>query len=96
MPVGQALAAAAPTASRGRLIRLIDATTVPEAGTLAKKKDRLWRIHSACDLPRERFGFFELTDQQGWRDAGSHPGRQGRDPHRRPRPSAARSHGHSA
>jgi len=65
MLVGQALAAAAPKASRGRLIRLIDATTVPKAGTLAKKKNRLWRIHSAFDLPRERFGFFELTDQQG-------------------------------
>jgi IS4 transposase len=65
MLVGQALAAAAPKASRGRLIRLIDATTVPKAGTLAKKKNRLWRIHSAFDLPSERFGFFELTDQQG-------------------------------
>jgi len=65
MLVGQALAAAAPKASRGRLIRLIDATTVPKAGTLAKKKNRLWRIHSAFDLPRERFGHFELTDQQG-------------------------------
>lgn len=63
--VGDALAAAAPKASRGRLIRLIDATTVPKAGTVAKKKNRLWRIHSAFDLPRERFGHFELTDQQG-------------------------------
>lgn len=63
--VGRALAAAAPEASRGRLIRLIDATTVPKAGTLAKTKNRLWRVHSAFDLPDERFGFFELTDQQG-------------------------------
>jgi hypothetical protein len=63
--VGQALAAAAPKACRGRLIRLIDATTVPKAGTLAKKKNWLWRIHSAFDLPRERFGHFELTDQHG-------------------------------
>lgn len=63
--VGQALAAGAPKAIRGRLIRLIDATTVPKAGTLAKKKNWLWRIHSAFDLPRERFGHFELTDQQG-------------------------------
>ncbi len=26
---------------------------------------KLWRIHSAFDLPRERFGHFELTDQHG-------------------------------
>lgn len=61
--VGQALAAAAPAASRGRLIRIVDATTVPKAGTAAKKHSRLWRIHSAFDLPHERFGHFELTDE---------------------------------
>jgi len=64
MLVGQALAAAAPQASRGHLIRIIDATTVPKAGPAARKKSELWRIHSAFDLPRERFGHFELTDQQ--------------------------------
>jgi hypothetical protein len=64
MLVGQALAAAAPKASRGRLIRIIDATTVPKAGPAARKKSKLWRIHSAFDLPRERFGHFDLTDQQ--------------------------------
>lgn len=58
------LAAAAPKASRGRLIRIIDATTVPKAGPTARKKSELWRIHSAFDLPSERFGHFELTDQQ--------------------------------
>jgi hypothetical protein len=63
--VGEALAAAAPHAGRGRLIRIIDATTVPQAGTAAKKGNKLWRIHSAFDLPRERFGHFELTDQHG-------------------------------
>ena len=25
----------------------------------------MWRIHSAFDLPGERFGHFELTDEQG-------------------------------
>lgn len=65
MLVGQALAAATPGASRGRLIRIIDATTVPKAGTLAKRRNRLWRVHGAFDLPSERFGFFELTDEQG-------------------------------
>jgi hypothetical protein len=61
--VGEALAAAAPPASRGRLIRIIDATTVPKAGRKAKTGNKLWRIHSAFDLPSERFGFFELTDE---------------------------------
>jgi hypothetical protein len=64
MLVGQALAAAAPQASRGRIIRIIDATTVPKKGPGARKKNELWRIHSAFDLPQERFGYFELTDQQ--------------------------------
>lgn len=64
MLVGQALAAAAPKASRGRTIRIIDATTVPKAGPAARKNNELWRIHSAFDLPHERFGHFELTDQQ--------------------------------
>jgi hypothetical protein len=64
MLVGQALAAAGPKGSRGRLIRIIDATTVPKAGPAARQKSELWRIHSAFDLPRERFGHFELTDQR--------------------------------
>lgn len=64
MLVGQALAGAAPKASHGRLIRIIDASTVPKKGPNARKKNELWRIHSAFDLPDERFGHFELTDQQ--------------------------------
>jgi Transposase DDE domain len=63
--VGQALACAAPKATHGRLIRVIDATTVLKAGAAAKTKNKLWRIHSAFDLPNERFGFFELTDEHG-------------------------------
>jgi len=62
--VGQALAAVAPKASEGRLIRIIDATTVPKKGTAARKKNELWRIHCAFDLPQERFGHVELTDQR--------------------------------
>jgi hypothetical protein len=64
MLVGQVLAAGAPEASRGRMIRIIDATAVPKAGAAAKKGNQLWRIHSAFDLPHERFGHFELTDQK--------------------------------
>jgi len=63
--VGQALASGAPAASRGRLIRLVDATAVPQAAVAARQKNGLWRIHSAFDLPAERFAFFELTDQHG-------------------------------
>jgi Transposase DDE domain len=64
MLVGQALARAAPKASDGRMIRIIDATTVLKKGPNARKNNELWRIHSAFDLPGERFGHFELTDQQ--------------------------------
>jgi len=64
MLVGHALAGAVPKASHGRLIRIIDATTVPKKGPEARKKNELWRIHSAFDLPSERFGHFELTGQQ--------------------------------
>jgi hypothetical protein len=61
--IGQMLATSVPKATHGRLIRIIDATTVPKAGPVARKKSHLWRIHSAFDLPQERFGHFELTDQ---------------------------------
>jgi Transposase DDE domain len=64
MLVGQVLATAAPAACRGRMIRIVDATTVPKAGPAARKQSQLWRIHSAFDLPHERFGHFELTDQE--------------------------------
>jgi hypothetical protein len=63
--IGRVLSAHAPEAGRGRLIRLIDATNVPQAGAVAHRKNRVWRVHSAFDLPAERFGHFELTDQQG-------------------------------
>lgn len=63
--VGQTLAFHAPKVAQGRLIRLVDATMVPKAGAVSKTKNKLWRIHSAFDLPSERFGFFELTDEKG-------------------------------
>ena len=58
------LRSAAPEASQGRLIRIVDATTVPKAGAADKRGNKLWRIHSAFDLPHERFGHFELTDER--------------------------------
>src|SRR5207244_2473444 len=66
MLVGQVLAATAPPASRGRMIRIIDATSVPKKGSEARKKNKVWRIHSAFDLPQERFGHFELIDRPIW------------------------------
>src|SRR5205085_12657294 len=62
---GAALAIGAPAGSRDRLIRLVDASAVPQAAVAARQKNGLWRIHSAFDLPAERFEFFELTDQHG-------------------------------
>jgi Transposase DDE domain len=62
--IGQVLAAATPVASRGRMIRIIDATTVPQAGSAAKRGNKLWRIHGAFDLPGERFGHLQLTDER--------------------------------
>jgi hypothetical protein len=63
--IGRVLGSCVPAASRGRLIRIIDATAVAQAGPAARKHSKVWRIHSAFDLPRERFGHFELTDQTG-------------------------------
>jgi hypothetical protein len=63
--IGQVLSASAPKVAHGRLIRIIDGTTVPKAGTAARTQNKLWRVHAAFDLPGERFGFFELTDETG-------------------------------
>ena len=63
--IGALLAAAVPAASRGRLIRLIDATAVAKAGAAARGGNGVWRVHSAFDLPAERFSFFALTDERG-------------------------------
>jgi len=63
--VGDRLAAAAPEAARGRLIRVVDATTVPKASPKERLRNGVWRVHAAFDLPSERFGYFEVTDQTG-------------------------------
>lgn len=62
--IGQTLASSAPKTAHGRLIRIIDATTVPKAGRQARRDNGLWRIHSAFDLPGESFGSFQLTDEK--------------------------------
>ena len=63
--VSKALASAAVSASHGRRVRIVDGTTVLQAGAQASRRNQLWRIHSAFDLPAERFSHFELTDQHG-------------------------------
>jgi hypothetical protein len=63
--VGQTLNRHAPPACQGRLIRLIDATTVPKAARAERCRNGVWRIHSAFDLPSERFGHFEVTEEAG-------------------------------
>jgi hypothetical protein len=63
--IGEVLATAVPGPGKGRLIRLIDATCVTKPGPEARRNNRLWRIHAAFDLPSERFGCFELTDEHG-------------------------------
>jgi hypothetical protein len=61
--IGDVLAASASQASQGRPIRILDATTVPKAGRAAKRRNGLWRVHSAFELPHERFGYFALSDE---------------------------------
>jgi hypothetical protein len=63
--IGHCLTSAAPRPAQGRLIRVIDGTTVQKPGPKARQSNALWRIHAAFDLPAERFGHFELTDEHG-------------------------------
>jgi hypothetical protein len=61
--VSHALSSSCPKAAQARTIRIVDGTTVPKAGQKAKRNNGLWRLHSAFDLPLERFSHFELTDE---------------------------------
>ena len=63
--VGRLLGSRVNAAAQGRLIRIVDATTVPKAARTERCRNGVWRIHSAFDLPHERFGHFELTDETG-------------------------------
>lgn len=62
--VSHLVGAEAPAVAAGRLIRIIDGTSVPQAGPQARKGSKLWRIHSASDLPSERFTHLDVTDEQ--------------------------------
>jgi len=63
--VAKALEGASPPSTQGRLIRILDGTNVAKAGSKAKKGNKVWRVHSAFDLPLERFSHFVLTDEKG-------------------------------
>jgi hypothetical protein len=63
--VGQLLATGPTPAVGDRMIRIVDATSVPKSGREAHSGNRLWRLHCAIDLPSERFSFCELTDETG-------------------------------
>lgn len=49
--------------AKGRLIRILDATSIAKAGAHEKKNNGLWRVHCAFNLEQERFDFVELTDE---------------------------------
>jgi Transposase DDE domain len=59
------LARGCPQAAKGRLIRILDGSSVAKAGRNAKGTNGLWRIHACFELPSERFDFLQLTDETG-------------------------------
>jgi Transposase DDE domain len=63
--IGHVLARDCPDAAKGRLIRILDGSSVAKAGRNAKGTNGLWRIHASFALPAEQFDFLELTDETG-------------------------------
>ena len=51
------------TAAHGRLVRLVDGTTVAKKGLKERVEGGLWRVQAIFDLPTERFSAFELSDE---------------------------------
>ncbi len=52
-------------AAKGRLVRIVDATNVAKADRSARERGGVWRIHALYELPSERLGAFEITDEKG-------------------------------
>lgn len=50
-------------AAHGRLVRLVDGTTVTKKGLKDQANGGLWRVQAVFDLPTERFSAFDLTDE---------------------------------
>jgi Transposase DDE domain len=63
--IGHVLVRDCPDAAKGRLIRILDGSSVAKAGRNAKGTNGLWRIHASFALPAEQFDFLELTDETG-------------------------------
>jgi hypothetical protein len=63
--VARLLAGECPDAAKGRLIRVLDGSSVAKAGRNAEGTNGLWRIHASLNLPSERLDFLELTDEKG-------------------------------
>jgi len=63
--IGRLLARECPQAATGRLIRVLDGSSVAKAGRNDKGTNGLWRIHASFRLPAEQFDFLELTDEKG-------------------------------
>jgi IS4 transposase len=63
--IGHLLVRDCPDAAKGRLIRILDGSSVAKAGRNAKGTNGLWRIHASFALPAEQFDFLELTDEKG-------------------------------
>ncbi len=63
--IGGLLKKVCPPAAKGRMIRVLDGSSVTKFGREAKSSNGLWRIHASFELPGERFDFLELTDEKG-------------------------------
>lgn len=63
--VGGLLARGCPAGAKGRVIRILDGSSVAKCGRNARGTNGLWRIHASFELPSERFDFLELTDETG-------------------------------
>jgi IS4 transposase len=63
--VARLLARECPDAAKGRLIRILDGSSVAKAGRNAEGTNGLWRIHASLNLPSEHLDFLELTDEKG-------------------------------
>lgn len=63
--IGHLLRGSCPDAAKGRVIRILDGTSVAQAGRNSRRNNRLWRVHASFELPSERFDFLDLTDEKG-------------------------------
>ena len=60
-------------AAHGRVIRLVDGTTMAKKDLAARTNGGLWRVHAMFNLAEERFDAFELTDESVGERFGSVP-----------------------